>query len=305
MLPPEPHILLTGASGFLGTAIARELMQGDAILHTLGRKSSNEISCDLIHEVPSLPSPIDVVIHAMGKAHMVPQNAAEAQAFFDVNLQGTVNICKALDGLPKPPGYLVFISTVAVYGLEEGTGITEDRPLAGNTPYAKSKIEAEQYLQAWCEKRGVKLSILRLPLIAGQHAPGNLGAMEKAIARGRYFNIGRGNARKSMVLASDIGKWVLRIASIGGVYHLTDGRHPSFAELSQAMASYLGRPPQKSFPLWMAKLLALAGDILGNRFPLNKERLQKICATLIFDDQKARMAFGWDPEPVLSAYKPD
>jgi hypothetical protein len=56
-------------------------------------------------------------------------------------------------------------------------------------------------------------------------------------------------------------------------------------------------------PLFIAKGLAKIGDILGNVFPINSNKLSKITSTLTFDDSKARIAFGWDPNPVLEGFK--
>jgi nucleoside-diphosphate-sugar epimerase len=235
----------------------------------------------------------------MGKAHIVPKTDEEAEDFFAVNLQGTKHLCAALEALPSLPSHLVFISSVAVYGLEMGTGIHEDFPLLGQTAYARSKIAAEAWLQEWCTHHRVRLTILRLPLVAGPHAPGNLGAMEAAISRGRYVNIAGGHARKSMVLARDIARHILPIAEAGGIYNLTDGHHPSFAQLAAAIAIKKGRPMPKSIPYWVAATIAKLSDITGFPLPLNKERLEKITATLIFDDNKARQAFGWNPNEVI------
>ena len=84
---------------------------------TCGITSDDMIQANLAKEVPVLDKHYDVVLHACGKAHVVPKTEAEKQAFFDVNYQGTVNLCSALEkvGVPKA---LVFISTVAVYGCE-------------------------------------------------------------------------------------------------------------------------------------------------------------------------------------------
>jgi hypothetical protein len=56
-------------------------------------------------------------------------------------------------------------------------------------------------------------------------------------------------------------------------------------------------------PLFIANVLAKTGDILGNPFPINSNKLLKITSTLTFDDSKARVAFGWDPTPVLEGFK--
>lgn len=99
-----------------------------------------------------------------------------------MNLRGTIHLCDALEvvGMPK---VLIFISTVAVYGCEFGELVTEKHPLDGTTPYAKSKIQAEEYLTEWCERHHVTLGILRPSLLAGKDAPGNLGAMVNGVKK--------------------------------------------------------------------------------------------------------------------------
>ena len=76
------------------------------------------------------------MLHACGKAHVVPKTEAEKQLFFDINYIGTIHLCNALEKVGTPKA-LVFISTVAVYGCEFGELITEEHSLDGDTPYAK------------------------------------------------------------------------------------------------------------------------------------------------------------------------
>ncbi|HMP94484.1 MAG TPA: NAD-dependent epimerase/dehydratase family protein, partial [Phnomibacter sp.] len=237
------------------------------------------------------------------KAHLVPHNAEQAADFFNTNLKGTQHLCQWLQKGPVMPEAFVFISTVSVYGVEEGKLISETHPLAGTSPYAQSKIQAEAWLQQWCSTHGVALTILRLPLIAGINAPGNLGAMINAIKGGKYFNIGEGNAQKSIVLAEDVAQWIPVFTQHPGIYNLTDGQHPSFAQLAALIASQLGKGMPRSIPHWLALPAAFAGNYMGARAPLNCDRLRKITATLTFDDTKARQVFGWKPKPVLEHFK--
>ena len=294
--------LLTGSTGFLGRYIVEALQEGNRLV-TIGRHFSCTVQADLAQTVPVVPAGTGVVVHAAGKAHMVPRTPAEEQAFFDVNLQGTKNLCAALEKSGSLPRAFVFISTVAVYGLDAAAGITEQHGLLGNTPYAKSKILAEAFLEEWCAKHQVLLSVLRLPLIAGANPPGNLGAMIAGIQKGRYFNIGKGDAQKSIVMAADVARFIPAIANTGGIYNLTDGEHPTFAGLAAAIAQQLGRPAPRSIPGWLAQAMALAGDLLGSKAPVNSSKLRKITATLTFNDQNARQAFGWKPAPVLSTFR--
>src|SRR5688572_29820082 len=189
----EIDYLLTGASGFFGQIIKKTLLP-DYSLYTLGRSPSSDCIVDLASETPELKNDFRVkcVIHAAGKAHVLPKNETEAEEFFQVNFPGTVHLAEALEKLNRLPQNFVFISTVAVYGLEEGTSISEDHPLTGDTPYARSKIQAEAFLIKWCEQKHVRLTILRLPLLVGPNPPGNLGAIIRFIRKGLYVGIGAG-----------------------------------------------------------------------------------------------------------------
>jgi len=154
-------ILLTGSSGFLGQIILNQT--GTDYIKTLNRKNAN-YSIHLDSEVPVFNESFELVIHSAGKAHLVPKTQTEKQGFFDVNVAGTLNLLKGLENTSLPKAF-VFISSVAVYGLETGTLITEDHPLLANDPYGKSKINAERLVLHWCEKNKVICTILRLPLI--------------------------------------------------------------------------------------------------------------------------------------------
>jgi len=294
-------ILLTGSSGFLGRNIKDVIYPLITELHTVNRSNST-YNCNISEEVDLSNESYQIIIHAAGKAHQTPKNDAEAKVFYEVNVQGTINLLKALES-SEPPKSFIFISTVGVYGLNQGNLINEDAPLLAKDPYGHSKIEAEQLVQEWCKKHGVICTILRLPLVVGTNPPGNLGAMIKGIKKGFYFNIDGGKARKSMVLAEDIAKHILKAGEVGGIYNLTDGYHPNFEELSQLIAKQLGKYKVLNMPYLPAKVAAVIGNLAGKFAPLNTEKLNKITSTLTFDDSKARAAFGWNPTPVLEGFK--
>jgi nucleoside-diphosphate-sugar epimerase len=296
-------VLLTGASGLLGKAITFHLALQQAQVFTIGRQDTNRILCDLSLEIPLIDANnVQLVIHAAGKAHTIPKTIADKQVFFDINLTGTLNLLKGLENLEQLPKSFVFISSVAVYGQESGENIIEQAPLNAKDPYGLSKIQAEEVVTQWCNKNKVICTILRLPLLAGDKPPGNLGTMIKGIQQGYYLNIGGGRSKKSMVLAKDVAGSILKVAEIGGIYNLTDGHHPSFSELSSHISNQLGIGKPKNLPLWMARIIANFGDLFGNIAPLNSSKLKKITSDLTFDDSKAREAFGWNPIPVLEGF---
>lgn len=289
-------ILITGHSGFLGQQLSKVLKTTNFHVAPFLDANQNRIDISQGFKLPLSP---DIVIHAAGKAHSVPTSPEEEKAFFDVNYQGTINLCNAIDQLTEKPQAFIFVSTVAVYGVDSGEMIAESHPLNGITPYAKSKIQAEQYLTAWAAQNNITLSILRLPLIAGCNPPGNLGAMINGIKTGKYLSIGKANAKKSMVWAEDIGDIIPQLIEKGGVYNLTDGYHPSFGELEKAISGTLGKSLPIKIPLFIAKAIAGIGDLLGSKAPLTTQKLKKITSSLTFDDRKAKTNLKWEPRAVI------
>lgn len=293
-------ILLTGSSGFLGAEIKSSFERNGIDYLTLGRSATDSIHWDLGPEFPLIP-PVEVVVHAAGKAHLKPVTNSEVQSFFTTNVEGTKNLLAALESIEVKK--FIFISSVAVYGLTTGFNIKEDTPLLAEDPYGKSKITAELLVQDWCQKRNILYYILRLPLVAGKNAPANLGDMIKGIKKGRYFSIGTASAKKSMVLATDVAAFIPTINGPSGIYNLTDGYHPSFQELEKKIAVHYGKKKPLSLPLQVVKLLAYAGDLMGKKFPLNSSRLNKMISSLTFNDSRAKDLLGWKSRSVLESWE--
>jgi nucleoside-diphosphate-sugar epimerase len=291
---------MTGASGFLGRVIQSRKLEP---LLTVGRSEANSIRCDFSKDIPVLPDSLKHVIHCAGKAHSMPKTMREEDEFFRVNLDGAKNLVEGIERSKSMVKSFIFISTVAVYGRQEGCNLNEGTPLNGSSPYARSKIEAERFLSGWSSNGGIQMLILRLPLIAGSNPPGNLGAMIEGIRSGRYLSINRGKARKSMVLASDIARLVINSNRQAGIYNLTDRYHPRVSELEGLISRQLKKPPPRNIPLAFAKLFGLCGDVLGDWFPVNTQKINTLTKNLMFSDDKAVKALGWKPKRVIDHLK--
>lgn len=293
-------LLFTGASGFLGRNIY-QLLEKTYVIKTAGLTSQDYYKIDIARNIPVFTEVFDIVLHAAGKAHSIPKTGEEKQLFFDVNLQGTKNLCTALEnsGIPKA---FIFISTVAVYGCDSGENITEEHPLNGTTPYALSKIKAEKYLERWCAMHNVALSILRPSLIAGPNPPGNLGAMIRGIRNGKYLSIAGGKARKSVLMVQDIANLLPMLIEKGGIYNVCDSYQPSFRELEMVICKQLNKKRPISIPYWLAKSMAVIGDCLGEKAPINSLKLRKITSSLTFSNEKAVRELKWKPMNVLETF---
>lgn len=294
------EMLITGSNGFLGGHLVTDLKDTFQIT-TLSRKNA-DYCVDLAKETPkSLPKTIKYVIHAAGKAHIIPKTEEEKQAFFDVNVMGTQNLLKSLENTAIKN--FIFISSVSVYGMDSGKNIDENFPLKGNTPYALSKIHAEELLTIWCNENNVKLLILRLPLLAASNPPGNLGDMISAIKRNRYLSINSGKAKRSVLLIKDLSNWLKLKETLNyeGAYNLTDNYDPTFRELEIVISKQLNKRVPFSIPLIIAKLIGFVGDILRLSF-VNSLKIEKMTKDLTFSSKKATNKVNWYPNKVLKDF---
>jgi nucleoside-diphosphate-sugar epimerase len=291
-------ILLTGYSGFLGSAVLRELEDSRLGVLRVGRTSTSDIFWNLndVLTIPGAVSELERVIHVAGKAHTVPKDEKEAALFHDANVGGMLRLLEGLDAWIHQnqrnyPKQFVFISSVAVYGLDAGENIGEDFPCNPPTPYGKSKLQAEELVLEWGKKHGVAVLILRLPLIWGENAPGNLGAMEKAIRKGYYFRIGSGDAVRSIVDIGELSNFIAQLkGEEQGIYNLASC-NVNFKEIEQYFRKKY-KLRIKVIPRGFAQILAKIGDLVFI-FPLNSYRLQKIENSLTFDASKAIKNIGW------------
>lgn len=293
-------LLFTGASGFLGSNVL-PLLKDNYEVDTLALDENATYNINLVTDDIKLNKKYDIVLHAAGKAHVVPRSPEEEKLFYDINLEGTKEVCKALENVGAPKSF-VFISTVAVYGCDIGEMITEVHPLEGTSPYAKSKLLAEQFLQEWCKKNNVILTILRPSLIAGKNPPGNLGAMIKGISTGKYLSIAGGVSRKSVLMACDIAKVIPLCEEKGGIYNICDNSYPSFHDLEVLISKQLGKKLPLNIPYWVANCLAHIGNLMGKKAPINSKRLEKIVKSLTFSNEKIRKELGFIPTDVLSNF---
>lgn len=288
-------ILLTGGLGFLGKYFVSTLKDNFQLIK-LGKNPSNDLNIDISNSF-TISTDLDYVIHNAGKAHVYPKTEQEKEEFFKINVEGTQNLLNSIQ--KKNIQKFIFISTVSVYGLEEGLEIDENYPLLGNSPYAKSKIQAEKLIENFCKLNSINYLILRLPLIIGKNPLGNLGKMLEGIKTGKYARIAKGEAKKSVVLAEDVALlvkiWLENETYPSGIYNLTDGYHPTFYEIEEKIRTDLNKPKIISIPLFLAKFLGKIGDKISI-FPIKTSTINKIIKPFTFSDAKAKKELNWNPK---------
>jgi nucleoside-diphosphate-sugar epimerase len=295
------NFFITGYNGFLGNIIGDVLSKNGQKTQDINVLSDKKLDITKPFKLAK-PEGDFVIIHSAGKAHSIPKTKEEKKLFYDINDCGTQNLCNALKPYLVSLKGFVFISTVSVYGVDNGRGINENFPLNAQSPYGVSKIKAEKYLTQWGIKNNVPVLILRLPLISGPNPPGNLGKMIKGIDTGKYFSIKNGAARRSVVMAEDVALCIKNNIGKTGIYNLTDGYHPTFREIEKVIAGQLNKKMPKNLPAIAASLLGFFGDLFSF-CPVNSTTIQKMSEDLIIDDKKAQDELNWNPNKIIDKFK--
>ena len=237
-LTKNKKILITGATGFIGREIVREISKKEnfEIYLAISLKSTttkNDFPANVkevfkidIGEKTSVEEllkigEIDIVIHAAGLAHQFGKTRKED--FWLTNVLGTENICDLAVNLSVK--HFLLLSSVAVYGNYGNQEVYEDFECRPVGDYAKSKFEGEQKAKHICFDNQIKLTILRLGTVIGENDRGNTARLITAIDKNRFIWIGKGKNKKSLIYKNDIAKIILQIIEKksfgGGIFNLT------------------------------------------------------------------------------------
>jgi nucleoside-diphosphate-sugar epimerase len=205
-------VLVTGANGFLGSAIVAQLRaEGVAV------RSSDLASCptvdlpdyrpmDLTSDKPLGPlvAGVEYVVHAAALAHRSGRRQPSEDAFFAVNTKATERLAAA--ALAAGVGHFVFISSVEVYGKYGQGPMAETTACTPLTAYGRSKLEAEQSIARLAQGSSMLVTILRPTTLYGERDPGNVARLMRAIDRRRFVWVGSGRNRKDLVYRGDAAR---------------------------------------------------------------------------------------------------
>ncbi len=301
-------VLITGADGFIGRAVALHMFRQRHHVIAVVRKPRSEFTSLVARNKWTLVSVgamgletdwrvaldgVEVVVHLAARVHVMRDRSAGGLAEFRlVNVQGTERLAQmaAVAGVRR----FIFMSSIKVNGEETPLGqpFTEANPPTPQDAYALSKWEAEQALMKVSRETGLGVVILRPPLVYGPEVKANCLRLMKWLARGVPLPLGAVRNQRSLLylgnLVSAIDACLTHPSAANQTFMVSDGEDLSTPELIRRMAFALGRPG-RLIPVPTAVLMAGA-TLLGKRGVA-----ARLCGSLQVDITKARKMLGWTP----------
>lgn len=301
------HILVTGASGFVGRALTEHLAalpghQVRAALRNPTRYPSPPAGVTLSTVGDLSPDTdwqaalehVGAVVHCAARVHVMNETAADPLTEFRrVNVAGAVNLARQARaaGVRR----FVFVSSIKVNGEQTSPGkpFTADDTPAPNDPYGVSKLEAEQALLALGRQTGMEVVIVRPVLVYGPGVKANFLSMIRWLDKGVPLPLGGIRSNRRSIVALDNLVDLLTVClthpgAAGQVFLASDGEALSTTTLLERVAAALGKPPLL-LPV-PAPLLALAARMLGK-----PGVAQRLCGSLEVDIGKNRLLLDWTP----------
>ena len=306
-------ILVTGASGFLGSHVAEQLSQAGQPVRALVRRSSNtkflstlrgvELAYGSVEDRASCLAAtegVSGIIHVVGLV-----KAKSSEDFLRVNTEGTENLLEGAEKNRDTVRRFVFVSSQAAGGPSDGAGtpVQIGQETAPVTAYGRSKLAAEKSLLA--AKNDVHSVIIRPPAIYGPR-DSEILIFFKAVASGILPLTNPIDAQYSMIYGPDCANACIKALSAdvpsGSTFYVEDGEPIAFGEMIRRVEIALGKKAWMRIPLpkavvrGAAAVTELYGKATNQAVMLTLDKCKELHATgWVCDGGPARAALGWKP----------
>ena len=283
-------ITLTGATGFVGKNLSKFLKEKGHHIVPLSLRKAWELDQNA-----------EVIIHLAGKAHDTKNTSAEKE-YFEINTELTKKLFKEFLNTTVQD-FIYFSSVKATADTVEGF-LDENHKSNPQTPYGKSKLEAEEFLLSQKLPENKRLFIIRPCMIHGPGNKGNLNLLYKFVQKGIPYPLAAFENKRSFLSIDNLNFLILEMLSnkkvASGIYNFADDEVLSTNELVKLIANTSGKKEK----LWKisSKLIsatAKMGDVM--KLPLNSERLKKLTENYWVSNQKIKNALGIAKLPVSAS----
>jgi len=291
-------IALTGATGFVGSHIAKSFDSADLCI--LGRKKPagffgvfHRVEINSSEDYSTLLINVTVIIHAAARAHHMNDSAEDPlTAYREVNTAGTLNLANqaASAGVKR----FIFISSIKVNG--EGTSLNSpfkyDDISIPEDPYGISKLEAENGLHQISKSTGMEVVIIRPPLVYGAGVKANFSTMMSLAAKNLPLPLGSIKNKRSLVAIDNLVDLIVTCIdhtnAANEIFLVSDDHDVSTTELLVELTRAAGYKPRLiNFPMVFIQVVAA---LLGK-----KAIADRLCGTLQVDISHTKDTLDWTP----------
>ncbi len=290
-------IILTGASGFVGSEIKNKIPKEKLIL--LGRRNSDEqyefvfSNLDKDWQYSNVFENVACVIHCAARAHIMHDEIDNSyDLYHQINVDGTLNLAKqaAINGVKR----FIYISSIKVNGesTAKAAKFTERSIPSPEDAYGLSKLTAENRLRELSINSGMEVVIIRPPLVYGPGVKANFASMMGLLSKGLPLPLGAVKNKRSMVALDNLVDLIITCIdhpkAANQTFLVSDDQDVSTTELLQKMAHAFGKKA-RLIPIPMSWIQG-AASLLGK-----KAVADRLCGSLQVDITHTKETLGWKP----------
>ncbi len=293
-------ILITGATGFIGSHLTPQLEQENYQITIALRTPSSKLSHHKQIEIKNIDDQtnwqnalenIDTVIHMAARAHILKESVANPEAEFNkINTQGTINLVR--QSIQAKVKHFIFLSSIGAVTTLSDTIINESSPCNPDTPYGKSKLEAEKAIEKLCKNTSMTYTILRPTLVYGANNPGNMERLLKLTAKGLPLPLGSINNSRSLIYVGNLVESIMTCIdqpnAKNQTFIVSDGEDLSTPELIKKIGKAMEKTPLL-LPI-PPSLIKIGTKLLGKGATGDR-----ILGSLQVDSSKIRNNLNWTP----------
>lgn len=295
------NLLLTGATGFVGQNFIRYLSHSPFDIHVFA--PTRKIPDNSLPNVTWLPytedwsscfeeHAIDAIIHLLGKAHDT-KNTTEGSEYYRINFEITKQLFQAFSSSNAKK--FIFLSTIKTVG-DDQTYVKNSEDLREpQTPYAKSKKQAEDYIRSFPLSEGKNYYILRPTLIYGPKIKGNLATLVKFVQKGLPYPFSAFENKRSYLSVNNLSFIFITLLTTNYpnfTLNIANADPVGTKEIMDILSSALDKKSSSlMLPESSIRLVARIGDLFPF-FPLNTEKLEKITSSFVVDTQEMETKLG-------------
>jgi nucleoside-diphosphate-sugar epimerase len=293
------RVVLTGASGFIGRVLAKNLQTDDCDVLSCSRSFRKTVGASLTTSPELAPESdwrlllegADVVVHLAGLSQVESgrPDAKTEQAYFRVNAEGTRTLAKQASEVGVR--HFIFMSSSHAVAAQSNTKLSTESVPQPSSVYGRSKLAGERAVREALAGTGCKWTILRPPLVYGPENKGNFGLLLKLVRTGLPLPLASVRNKRSFLFVENLADAVKgcleNSKAFGKVFYPSDGRDISTPEVIKMIGDAAGIE---------ARLFTLPQSLLraAARMP-GLGAVRKLTSSLFVDSQPMSEDLGWSP----------